>query len=85
MTSPIALPVAAPRVVRAAAGRRALNVALRVMFLAGGLIVLGLLCGGRAQAAGGVLPPTEAAGEQAVQASAHAPVQASAHAPVHVS
>lgn len=78
MTSPVALPVAALRVVRAAAGRRALNLALRVMFLAGGLIVFGLLCGGRAHAAEGVLPPAEAAGEQAVHATAGTPV----HAPV---
>ncbi|WP_405635515.1 hypothetical protein OHB53_20805 [Streptomyces sp. NBC_00056] len=85
MASPIALPVAAPRVVRAAAGRRALNVALRVMFLAGGLIVLGLLCGGRAHAAEGVLPPTDAAGEQTVHTAVHTTVNATAHAPVHAS
>ncbi|WP_133887757.1 hypothetical protein [Streptomyces sp. BK208] len=42
-----ALPGAASRVLRVAAGRRALHVAL----LVGGLFVLGLLCGGRAQAA----------------------------------
>ncbi|MGV9282559.1 hypothetical protein [Streptomyces sp. NPDC003730] len=42
-----ALPGAASRVLRVAAGRRALHVAL----LLGGLFVLGLLCGGRAQAA----------------------------------
>ncbi|WP_333749642.1 hypothetical protein, partial [Streptomyces sp. IBSBF 2394] len=42
-----ALPGAAPRVLRTAAGRRALHVAL----LVGGLFVLGLLCGGRAHAA----------------------------------
>ncbi|MFG3248354.1 hypothetical protein [Streptomyces sp. NPDC048187] len=42
-----ALPAAASRVLRVAAGRRALHVAL----LVGGLFVLGLLCGGRAQAA----------------------------------
>ncbi|MFE0416950.1 hypothetical protein [Streptomyces tendae] len=41
-----ALPGAALRVLRTAAGRRALHVAL----LVGGLFVLGLLCGGRAQA-----------------------------------
>ncbi|WP_030145558.1 hypothetical protein [Streptomyces violaceorubidus] len=41
------LPGAALRVLRTAAGRRALHVAL----LVGGLFVLGLLCGGRAQAA----------------------------------
>ncbi|MES4832068.1 hypothetical protein ABVB25_33785, partial [Streptomyces anthocyanicus] len=43
------LPGAALRVLRTAAGRRALHVAL----LAGGLFLLGLLCGGRAQAADG--------------------------------
>ncbi|MFB8269200.1 hypothetical protein ACFC96_21715 [Streptomyces sp. NPDC055955] len=82
MTSPIALPGAASRVVRAAAGRRALNVALRVMFLVGGLIVLGLLCGGRAHAAEGVVPPTEAAGEQTVHTAVHATAHAADHASV---
>ncbi|MYS69231.1 hypothetical protein GTY88_02085, partial [Streptomyces sp. SID5926] len=43
------LPGAALRVLRTAAGRRALHVAL----LAGGLFLLGLLCGGRAEAADG--------------------------------
>ncbi|MFI8949298.1 hypothetical protein ACIGO6_22600 [Streptomyces sp. NPDC053750] len=43
------LPGAAPRVMRRAAGRRALHVAL----LVGGLFVLGVLCGERAQAAEG--------------------------------
>ncbi|MGW4545107.1 hypothetical protein ACWEN4_01865 [Streptomyces violaceorubidus] len=43
----VVLPGAALRVLRTAAGRRALHVAL----LVGGLFVLGLLCGGRAQAA----------------------------------
>ncbi|MFE5256993.1 hypothetical protein [Streptomyces coelicoflavus] len=43
------LPGAALRVLRTAAGRRALHVAL----LVGGLFLLGLLCGGRAQAADG--------------------------------
>ncbi|MFF0700824.1 hypothetical protein ACFYVC_10970 [Streptomyces tendae] len=42
-----ALPGAALRVLRTAAGRRALHLAL----LVGGLFVLGLLCGGRAHAA----------------------------------
>ncbi|MFI1755888.1 hypothetical protein [Streptomyces sp. NPDC020571] len=42
-----ALPGAALRLLRTAAGRRALHLAL----LVGGLFVLGLLCGGRAQAA----------------------------------
>ena len=77
MTSPVALPVAALRVVRAAAGRRALDLALRVTLLAGGLIALGLLCGGRAHAAEGVLPPPENAGDRAV----HAPAVTDAGAP----
>jgi hypothetical protein len=47
LVSSAVLPGAASRVLRTAAGRRALHVAL----LLGGLFVLGLLCGGRAQAA----------------------------------
>ncbi|MFE4962255.1 hypothetical protein [Streptomyces sp. NPDC056660] len=47
MTSPAVVPGSAARVSRTAAGRRALQLAL----LAGGLLALGLLCGGRAQAA----------------------------------
>ncbi|MCL8011693.1 hypothetical protein [Streptomyces sp. AS02] len=50
MTWSAALPVAALRVLRTAAGRRALRVALVV----GGLFALGLLCGERAYAADGV-------------------------------
>ncbi|MFD3585020.1 hypothetical protein [Streptomyces sp. NPDC058683] len=49
MTSPAVVPGSAARVSRTAAGRRALQLAL----LAGGLLALGLLCGGRAQAAEG--------------------------------
>ncbi|XUL90540.1 hypothetical protein ACQ86D_31150 [Streptomyces galilaeus] len=45
-----AIPGAALRVMRTAAGRRVLQLAL----LLGGLFVLGLLCGGQAQAADGV-------------------------------
>ncbi|MEU9217243.1 hypothetical protein AB0D47_11980 [Streptomyces sp. NPDC048376] len=53
------LPGAALRVLRTAAGRRALHVVL----LVGGLFVLGLLCGGRAQAADeGPGAPTDAVG-----------------------
>ncbi|MFF2507886.1 hypothetical protein ACFVTY_31655 [Streptomyces sp. NPDC058067] len=70
MSSPVAPPVAAPRVVRAAAGRRALDLALRVTLLVGGLIALGLLCGGRAHAAEGVVPAPEGAGDRAVHAPA---------------
>ena len=50
MTSPAVLPGAALRVMRTAAGRRALQVAL----LVGGLFVLGFLCGEQAQAADGM-------------------------------
>ncbi|MEU4142146.1 hypothetical protein [Streptomyces parvulus] len=50
------LPGAALRVTRTAAGRRALHVAL----LVGGLFVLGLLCGERAQAADGTPSPRDA-------------------------
>ncbi|MGD6743779.1 hypothetical protein ACOKM3_18255 [Streptomyces sp. BH106] len=48
MTSPMALPAPVARLVRATAGRRALQLAL----LFGGLFVLGIVCGGRAQADG---------------------------------
>ncbi|MER7805185.1 hypothetical protein ABTX71_33260 [Streptomyces parvulus] len=51
-----ASPGAALRVTRTAAGRRALHVAL----LVGGLFVLGLLCGERAQAADGTPFPRDA-------------------------
>ncbi|MFI7500360.1 hypothetical protein ACIBVL_18035 [Streptomyces sp. NPDC049687] len=47
MTFASLLPGAAPRVLREAVGRRALQLAL----LVGGLVALGFLCGGRAQAA----------------------------------
>ena len=59
MTSPIALPAPAERLLRAAAGRRALQLAL----LLGGLIGLGLLCGGQAHAddTPGPLTPRHAA------------------------
>ncbi|MFD6194225.1 hypothetical protein [Streptomyces sp. NPDC060275] len=55
MISSAVLPGAALRVLRTAAGRRALHVAL----LAGGLFLLGLLCGGRAQAADGATGPSK--------------------------
>ncbi|MFD7959118.1 hypothetical protein ACFV4X_37335 [Streptomyces ardesiacus] len=54
MVSSAVLPGAALRVLRTAAGRRALYGAL----LLGGLCVLGLLCGGRAQAADGAPGPS---------------------------
>ncbi|MFG2678498.1 hypothetical protein [Streptomyces sp. NPDC048392] len=52
------LPGAALRVMRTAAGRRALRVGL----LVGGLFVLGVVCGQRADAAGGAPSPTETVG-----------------------
>ncbi|MDG9722333.1 hypothetical protein [Streptomyces sp. DH41] len=60
MTWSAPLPGAALRMMRTAAGRRALHVAL----LVGGLFVLGVLCGERAQAAGGAPPsPRDAVGQ----------------------
>ncbi len=56
MTWPAALPGAALRSLRTAAGRRALQVSL----LVGGLFALGFLCGGQASAAEGI-PTTPAA------------------------
>ncbi|MBL3667839.1 hypothetical protein JL475_17965 [Streptomyces sp. M2CJ-2] len=49
MTWSALLPGAAPRAMRTAAGRRA----LRLVFLVGAVLVLGVLCGERAQAADG--------------------------------
>ncbi|MFI9823086.1 hypothetical protein ACIHFC_21795 [Streptomyces sp. NPDC052013] len=51
MTWPAALPEAAMRAMRTAAGWRALRPVLRVVLLAGAVFVLGVLCGERAQAA----------------------------------
>ncbi|MCX5361325.1 hypothetical protein OG864_21685 [Streptomyces sp. NBC_00124] len=62
MTWPAALPGAALRSLRTAAGRRALQVAL----LVGGLFALGFLCGGQASAAEGI--PTTTATSGAVPA-----------------
>ncbi|MEU3733955.1 hypothetical protein AB0E81_31870 [Streptomyces sp. NPDC033538] len=60
MTWSATLPGAALRMMRTAAGRRALHVAL----LVGGLFVLGVLCGERAHAAGGAPPsPRDAVGQ----------------------
>ncbi|MFC7265839.1 hypothetical protein [Streptomyces lutosisoli] len=56
MTLSAALPGAALRVMRTAAGRRALQVVL----LVGGLFALGFLCGEQAHAADGVVPTTPA-------------------------
>lgn len=57
MTWPAALPAAAVRVMRSAAGRRA----LQVVVLVGGLFALGFLCGEQAHAADGA-PGTSAPG-----------------------
>jgi hypothetical protein len=72
------LPGAALRVLRTAAGRRALHVGL----LVGGLFVIGLLCGGRAQAADeGPGPLTDAVGRVLdVSAQPRSPLDAG---PVH--
>ncbi|MGI5428104.1 hypothetical protein [Streptomyces sp. CA-179760] len=62
MTSSAALSGAVVRVLRAAAGRRALQVAL----LVGGVLVLGLLCGERAYAADGVRVSADSTAGRAV-------------------
>ncbi|MFE0806971.1 hypothetical protein ACFW34_05745 [Streptomyces sp. NPDC058848] len=62
------LPEAAWRVMRTAGGRRAPH----VMLLVGGLFVLGVLCGERAQAAEGVPSPKDVTG-QVVDASPQRP------------
>ncbi|MEV0737181.1 hypothetical protein AB0I51_14660 [Streptomyces sp. NPDC050549] len=80
MIWPAALSGAALRVTRTAVGRRVLQLAL----LAGGLFVLSLVCGGRAQAADGV--PAQQPGIQAVAPPASVvkpvPVQVPVVAPV---
>ncbi|MEU6176684.1 hypothetical protein [Streptomyces coeruleorubidus] len=87
MTWSAALPGAAVRMPRTAAGWRALRVAL----LVGGVLVIGLLCGERAYAADGVRALTDGtagwvAGEQRplARSDAHVPaggVRPDAHAP----
>ncbi|MFI1045640.1 hypothetical protein ACH4U3_07420 [Streptomyces griseoruber] len=72
MTSPTVLPGVVQRVLREAAGRRALRLAL----LVGGLIALGFLCGGQAQAAEGT--PTAVT---EVTAALSGPVRTSAPVP----
>ncbi|MFF9047608.1 hypothetical protein [Streptomyces parvulus] len=67
------LPGAALRVTRTAAGRRALHVAL----LVGGLFVLGLLCGERAQAADGTSSPRDAVHQVADSLSARTTAEGS--------
>ncbi|WP_353944258.1 hypothetical protein ABII15_23455 [Streptomyces sp. HUAS MG91] len=77
MTSPAVSVAPAVRLLRAAGGRRALQLAL----LVGGLIVLGLLCGGRAQASDASEPSADivsAAGlsaEPRLPAAAQKPVE----------
>ncbi|MGC9495392.1 hypothetical protein [Streptomyces sp. WG7] len=66
-----ALPGAALRLMRTAAGRRALRVAL----LVGGLFVLGVFCGERAQAAEGT-PSVRGVAGQVVDVSAERPREA---------
>ncbi|PWI17566.1 hypothetical protein DI272_27920 [Streptomyces sp. Act143] len=67
MTWSAALPGAALRVLRTAAGRRALQVVL----LVGGLFALGFLCGERATAAEGVPTPTSRVVASAPTPEAH--------------
>lgn len=78
MNWPAALPGAALRVTRTAVGRRALQLAL----LVGGLFVLGLLCGGQAQAADGVLGQQPGLPVVASVASVVKPVQVPVRVPV---
>ena len=81
MNWPAALPGAALRVTRTAVGWRVLQLAL----LVGGLFVLGLLCGGQAQAADGVLgqrPGLPAVTSVASVASVVKPVQVPDRVPV---
>ncbi|WP_262056146.1 hypothetical protein [Streptomyces sp. STR69] len=85
MIRPAALSGAALRVTRTAAGRRVLQLAL----LVGGLFVLGLLCGGQAQAADGVLGKPVRLGEPGIPVMASVtsvvkpvPVQISVQVPV---
>ncbi|GHA06468.1 hypothetical protein [Streptomyces purpurascens] len=87
MSSSAALSGAAVRMLRTAAGRRALQVAL----LVGGVLVIGLLCGERAYAADGVRASADSpagrlvSGQRLlVRPDAHAPAardQSDAHAP----
>ncbi|MEV6478729.1 hypothetical protein [Streptomyces sp. NPDC051576] len=81
MNWPTALPGAALRVTRTAVGRRALQLAL----LVGGLLALGFLCGGQAQAAEGA--PGQQPGIPAVTSvvkSLPVPVQVPVRAPAQV-
>ncbi|WP_406332387.1 hypothetical protein [Streptomyces sp. NBC_00203] len=73
MTLSAALPGAALRVMRTAAGRRA----LQVVVLVGGLFALGFLCGEQAHAADGVVPTTPAQVVQSVKSSVKSSVTSS--------
>ncbi|WP_406172847.1 hypothetical protein [Streptomyces sp. NBC_00996] len=77
MTPSVALPGAAVRVMRTAAGRRALQVVL----LVGGLFVLGFLCGEKAHAADGAVPTTAAGVVQSARSTADRVVTAGTSAP----
>ncbi|MGA5894067.1 hypothetical protein [Streptomyces venetus] len=77
MTWPAALPGAALRMLRTAAGRRALQVVL----LVGGVLVIGLLCGERASAADGVRGLTDSAARRVVS-DQRSPARPEAHAQV---
>lgn len=67
MTWSAVVPETAWRVVRTAAGRRALH----VMLLMSGVFVLGVLCGERAQAAEGVPSPRDVTGQVVAVAPEH--------------
>ncbi|WP_158681097.1 hypothetical protein [Streptomyces viridochromogenes] len=77
MTWSAALPGAALRMLRTAAGRRALQVVL----LVGGVLVIGLLCGERASAAEGVRGLTDSAVGRVVT-DQRSPARPDAHAPI---
>lgn len=75
MTWPAALPGAALRSLRTAAGRRALQVAL----LVGGLFALGFLCGGQASAAEGIPTTTVTSGAAPADLLAKPPAEPEIH------
>ncbi|WP_369248677.1 hypothetical protein [Streptomyces sp. R41] len=77
MTPSVALPGAAVRVMRTAAGRRALQVVL----LVGGLFALGFLCGEQAQAADGAPSTTPTGVVQSAKSAADRVVTAGTSAP----
>lgn len=77
MTLPAALPGAALRMTRTAAGRRALQVVL----LVGGLFALGFLCGEQAHAADGAVPTAPTGVVQSAKSAADRVVTAGTSAP----